>query len=82
MVCFSKGQDIMNLQFLIVCIFLKSVFGDSIVENTRDEKCKIKNSEDIHTVRELKDWKKRHLWSKTILITGIVGGAGMDPLTM
>ena len=29
----------------------------------------------VHTVGELKDWTKRHLWSKTTLNTGSMGGA-------
>ena len=35
----------------------------------------------IHTVGELKDWTKCHLWSKTTLNTGGMGGAGVDPPT-
>ena len=31
------------------------------------------------TVEEKKDSTKRHLWSKTILTTGSVGGPGVDP---
>ena len=31
------------------------------------------------TVKELKDWTNRTVWSKTTLITGGVGGAGVDP---
>ena len=31
------------------------------------------------TARELKDWTNRSVWSKTNLISGGVGGAGVDP---
>ena len=33
----------------------------------------------LHTVGELKDWTKRHLWSKTTLISSSVSGAGVNP---
>ena len=33
------------------------------------------------TVGELKDWTKRHLWSKIILNTGGMGGARVNPPT-
>ena len=32
----------------------------------------------LHTVGELKDWTKRHLWSKTTLNTGGMGGARVN----
>ena len=33
----------------------------------------------VCTVGELKDWTKRHLWSKTTLISSSVIGAGVNP---
>ena len=32
-----------------------------------------------HTVGELKDWTKRHLWSKTTLISSSVSGGRVNP---
>ena len=39
------------------------------------------SSDLVYTVGELKDWTKRHLWSKTTLNTGGMGGARVDPPT-
>ena len=33
----------------------------------------------LHKVGSLKDWRNRSVWSKTTLISGGVGGAGVDP---
>ena len=39
------------------------------------------SSDLVYTVGELKDWTKRHLWSKTTLNTGGMGGARVNPPT-
>ena len=42
-------------------------------------KCIFVMLNNVCTVGELKDWTKRHLWSKTTLIASSVRRAGVNP---